>query len=200
MPELCVAQRTDEWLQLRLGKITASLAAACLGLDPYISRQKAWRKIMGCDKPDDNPFMAWGRQFEAAARLDFEAITGVFVTETGFWVHPDYPWLGASPDGLIGADEVFECKCPTIPPQRVPVHHRIQCIIETACTVRKACRYFAWGAKMAENAPHHIGDNTFMARVLPSGLPGLIERLHQFYTAYVVTGIEPPRRKRKRAA
>lgn len=190
MPLLVVAQRTDAWASARQGRITASLAAACLGLDPYMSARKAWRIITQGEKIPENHHMAWGRQFEAAARLDYEAVTGNIVEETGFHVHPVCDWLGASPDGLVGADGLAEIKCPTHPPAAIPLHHRIQCLIQLAVTERLWVDYFSWGC---------IGQK-FLGRVERAGIPGLICRLEAFYRQYVVTTVEPPRKRRKKAA
>lgn len=33
------------------------------------------------------------------------------VTSCGLFINPNYPFLGASPDGLIGADAIVEVKC-----------------------------------------------------------------------------------------
>lgn len=193
MPMVIDHQRTQDWLTARERKITASLAAACLGLDPYRSAKAAWREITGQktdaerDEYRTNRHMQWGVQFEAAARNDYEAITGNFVEETGFWVHPTLPWLGASPDGLIGHDGLVEVKCPTDAPGRVPINHRIQCLIQLAVTGRQWVDYFSWGSN----------GKRFLARVHRAGIPGLIVRLEAFYRAFVVTGIEPPRKKRK---
>ena len=30
----------------------------------------------------------------------------------GLVVHPDHPWLGASPDGILDATKLIEIKCP----------------------------------------------------------------------------------------
>ena len=190
MPEVKVAQRSPEWFEARRGRVTASLAAACLGLDPYISRQKAWRLIMGTEpEREENGFMRWGTEHEGDARTHYEAECGQFVTETGFWVHDDYPWLGASPDGLVGADGLFEAKCPQNLPERVPIAHRIQCGIELACTGRAWCDYLAW-----------TPDGHYLKRVTRAGGGCLVHRLKLFYLAHITTGIDPgrkPRRKRK---
>jgi putative phage-type endonuclease len=187
MPLLVEAQRTDQWHSARQGRITASLAAACLGLDPYTSRQKAWRSIVGAQVKDDNRHIRWGVQFEAAARLDYEAATGNIIETTGFWVHPTLDWLGASPDGLIGTDGLAEIKCPTNCPPRVPVHHRVQCLIQLFVTERVWCDYYSWGAS----------GQRFLARIHRAGLPGLVARLHRFYQDFVVPGVEPPRKRKK---
>ena len=33
---------------------------------------------------------------------------GCGVAENGFWVHREHAWLGASPDGLVGAEGLLE--------------------------------------------------------------------------------------------
>lgn len=196
MPEICVTQRTAEWLAAREGRVTASLAAACLRLGAHgATPMKAWREIVGkrteAEKQEyvRNRHLQWGVQFESAAKLDYEVHTGHMIVDTGFWVHPDYPWLGASPDGLIGSDGLVEVKCPTECPTKVPTHHRIQCIIQLLCTGRQWCDYWSWGAS----------GRRFLDRLyLRSEYPGLIARLKAFYETYVLTGICPPRKKARR--
>ena len=38
--------------------------------------------------------------------------TGGIVEETSFIVHPDYEFIGASPDGKVGNNGLLEIKCP----------------------------------------------------------------------------------------
>ncbi len=188
MPQLISDQRTDEWLGARMGRITASLAAACLGLDSHKSRAAAWREITGTGKQKQNRAMRWGQENEPKARAAYEVLTGNIVEETGFWVHPLYDWLGASPDGLIGDIGLLECKCPANLPPEVPVPHRIQCMVQLAVTGRLWCDYVAW-----VDDDHH-----FLQRIDRRGLAGLLHRLKQFYRAFVETGIEPPKRARRK--
>ncbi len=193
MPLLCEAQRTPEWHAARAGKLTASLAAACLRLDPYTSPQKAFRTIVGTEPDHDNEFMTWGRQHEMDALLSYEAESGLFVAVTGFWVHPLHNWLGASPDGLVGTLGLVEVKCPQTLPTRVPVHHRIQALVQLAVTGRQWVDYFAW-----------VPQGTFLRRISrPTGhgpsLDGLIKALRRFYETYVLTNTPPPRKTRKKS-
>lgn len=196
MPEICYAQRTQEWHDARKGRITASLAAACLHLDPYVSAKAAWRQIVFGEKQDPNRHMQWGIQFEGSARCDFENETGLLVTETGFWVHPDLPWLGCSPDGLIGKDALCEIKCPTEAEPKcglVPINHRIQMLIQLACTGRQVCYYYRWG----------MNNVCWMRQVRRAGIPGLIVRLKRFYDQFIAGPdgpVEPPRKTPKRRA
>lgn len=39
-------------------------------------------------------------------------MTGVKIESCGFFISQSHPFLGASPDGLIGTDTVVEVKCP----------------------------------------------------------------------------------------
>ena len=117
MPQITVAQRTPEWHAARKGKVTASIAAACLGLDKYTSRKKAWRTILGREPEDTgNPHLARGVLFEPKARWEYEVLTGNTVVETGLWTHPECEWLAASVDGCVGDDAILECKCPMVAP------------------------------------------------------------------------------------
>lgn len=190
MPQVTVAQRTDEWLQARIGKIGASNAAACLGLDPYKSARKAWREIMGIGVTLVNRHMQWGVTFEPAAKLDYESATGNMIEETGLWQHPELPWLCASPDGLIGSDGGLECKCPMRRPERLVLHHRIQILISLYVTGRSWWDYWSWPAPPQE---------PFLCRVYASrGTEGLVRRLEAFYRTFILTGVEPPRKKPRR--
>ncbi len=186
MPLLQHDQGSESWLQAREGRITASLAAACLGLDPNTSRAEAWRRIRG-KRWEGNHHTRWGQEFEPAARAQYEAVSGELVEQTGFWVHPLHDWLGASPDGLVGVEGLAEIKCPMKLPSCVPIHHRIQMLVQLACTDRLWCDYFAWA-----------GNEHFTRRIHRAGIDGLIARLESFYKTWVLTGIEPLRKIRKK--
>lgn len=56
--------------------------------------------------------LQWGTDVEPFAREAYELETGVAVTESGFILHPKYPFAGCSPDGLVGSDAGIEMKCP----------------------------------------------------------------------------------------
>ncbi len=56
--------------------------------------------------------LAWGTEVEPYAAEAYELQTGNVVTEAGFIQHPDYSFVGASPDGLVGEDGGLEIKSP----------------------------------------------------------------------------------------
>lgn len=188
MPLLISEQGTDTWLAARVGKITASVAAGCLGFDKHLSRAAAWRLIRGTPK-SPNRHMNYGREWEPAARRDYETATGLLVTRTGFWLHPCIDWLGASPDGLVGDDGLVEIKCPGEVPAFVPPAHRIQMLIQLEVTGREWCDYFAWVRKQ----------KPFLCRVHRcSGTVKLVRKLAAFREQYLLTGIQPPRKQRRK--
>ena len=181
-----IRQHTPEWFAARKGKITASIAAACLGLNPYESAAKAWRIIKGTEPDHDNYHMRRGRDKEAAARRLYEARHGVQVAEAGFVVHPQLPWLGASPDGLVGPMGVLELKCPKALPEDVPVYHTVQCVIQMACTGRWFTDYLAY-----------VGPGQIFERRIIRDLPMeacLLMKLAWFWQEYVVKGVQPPKK------
>ncbi|WP_320338761.1 lambda exonuclease family protein [Burkholderia seminalis] len=54
----------------------------------------------------------WGEEIEPFGREQAELVTGYIIAPGGFFTHPRYEFLGASPDGLIGDDGGYESKCP----------------------------------------------------------------------------------------
>lgn len=199
MPRLLIsAQRTAEWIEARKGRITASVAAACLRLNPNRSPQSAWREILGAkteaeakhDAPDAPPH--FGTVFEAEARLAYEAHTGEWVNETGFWVNEDYPFLGASPDGLIGEDGLVEVKCPEFCSFKVACRYRIQMLVQMVVCQRKWCDFWQWGWRAKE---------FYLERVFPlseTGTRALLKRLREWHERHVVGAEEPPRKVTRR--
>ena len=112
-------QGSNEWLQSRLGKPTASNFGKLItptgkpstSADGYINDLIA-QKITG-ELPEfyTNAAMERGNELEPAAKALYEFINGVEVVQVGLCLH-DTLDCGASPDGLIGVDGGIEIKCP----------------------------------------------------------------------------------------
>ena len=122
-----IEQRTEEWFQQRLGKVTASrisdvIAKTKTGVST--SRQNYLIQLVSerlTGKKGDsfvNQAMLDGIERESAARELYERTRGVSVTEVGFFDHPIIKNSGASPDGAVNAEEdgkyagLIEIKCP----------------------------------------------------------------------------------------
>ena len=114
-------QRSTEWFQARLGKVTASRVADVMAKTKtgYSTSRENYMAQLALElltgKPTEgyaNAAMQWGIEQEPNARAVYEAKTGQMVQEVGFIVHPTIEQAGASPDGLIGDDGMIEIKCP----------------------------------------------------------------------------------------
>ena len=122
-----IEQRTEEWFQQRLGKVTASrisdvIAKTKTGVST--SRQNYLVQLVSerlTGKKGDsfvNQAMIDGIERESAARELYMRTRGVSVTEVGFFDHPTIVMSGASPDGAVNAEEdgkyagLIEIKCP----------------------------------------------------------------------------------------
>lgn len=111
-----LVQGTDEWLQIKLGKLTASHAQAIAsngkGLDTLCFK-KVDELVSGeIEHGYKNADMERGNELEAVARFEYEMQTDNIVEKVGFIELDKY--TGCSPDGLVGEDGGIEIKCPNI--------------------------------------------------------------------------------------
>lgn len=110
-----IEQKSDEWLELRKGKFTASnaqaIANADKGLDSLCIELLAEKMALKSDAYI-NEDMQRGNELEAEARKEFEAFSGEKVRLVGFVENDKYDNAGCSPDGLISDDAGIEIKCP----------------------------------------------------------------------------------------
>jgi len=114
-------QRTPEWYAERRGRITASKVHDILKgkKGNYLKARETYMNMLAAEiitgKTKQLPpikAVLNGVEREPMARSAYEAVTGEWVDEVGFIIHPDYDFLGASPDGLVGKDGGTEFKCP----------------------------------------------------------------------------------------
>ncbi len=112
-----VAQNTDEWLDLRMGKATASKYAVIMAHEGHAfgepakeyALQLALERITGrrSDSQYTNEHMERGHQQEPLARMLYEEQNFVTVGNGGFFDCGEY---GTSPDGLVESDGLIEIK------------------------------------------------------------------------------------------
>lgn len=122
-------QRTEEWYNARLGKITASMVfdvcdrgAKGQTLKAYedYKMQLALERITGNPTESfSNAAMQWGIDTEPLAKEAYTLQTMQEVQDVGFLDHPTISNFGASPDGLLvdmfgkPLNKAIEIKCPT---------------------------------------------------------------------------------------
>jgi putative phage-type endonuclease len=116
-----VQQRSEEWFRARAGKFSGSRFADLMAVTrsgPSASRRNllatlAVERLTGtCVETYTNAAMERGTALEAEARDAYAFDQSVAVVEVGFITHPKYPFIGVSPDGLVGDDGMVELKAP----------------------------------------------------------------------------------------
>ena len=177
-----VKQLSSEWHLLRCNRITASVAAACLGVSSYHSPQKACRMIWGTEEHVSNYYMEHGREHEADCVCCYEDVTGNLTRETGFWVNDATPWLGASPDRTVLGGGLLEAKCSNKSYDTVPLGWIVQAYVQMWCCLEPWCDVAHWQDGCIS-----------IARVYPEKLQEIVGSLEQFYNIYVRESHEPRR-------
>ena len=154
MPAVDVQQGSGEWLQMRAGRVTGSKMADVLSrlknggetADRKNYKAQIVAEILTGNSAQSyvSPEMQWGTEQEPFARAAYEAATGVFVDQVGFYIHPAIERAGGSPDGLVGVDGAIEIKCGKTATHirwaladEVPPEHEPQMMFYLACTGRK---------------------------------------------------------------
>lgn len=185
-----IEQRSEAWFEQRRALITASNVGAILGLDPYRTPDDVMRQMVrdwhGAEREfTGNAATEWGVFNEKTAREQFEMMYEP-VTECGFFVRQEFPWLGASPDGLIGGNGLLEIKCPfglrnelnpvfkTIEEQP---HYYAQMQIQMLVTDRYYCHFYQW----SPNGDAH--------KLVQSDIDWITEnlpKLKSFYDRYLI--------------
>jgi hypothetical protein len=164
------AQRSDEWFELHIGRVTASYMGDVMDFlktgnkgpsakrNAYMGKKIA-EVLTGLIDQDGyvSPAMRWGNDHEDEARRAFEERREVMVDRIGFGIHPDIERFGASPDGLICDDGQIEIKCPEtsthirwIEGGVVPDEHRPQMYAQMAVFGRKWCEFASFDPRLTK--------------------------------------------------
>lgn len=106
---------------IRHDRITASRLPAVLGVSPYTTPAALMREMVREHFGDQKEFVGnvateWGHAHEAEAVATYELTQGREVLYSGTGqrtlAHPEYTFLAATPDGLVGDSKVLEVKAP----------------------------------------------------------------------------------------
>jgi putative phage-type endonuclease len=160
-----IQQGTAEWLQMRVGSVTASYMANVmekLKKGGETQARKNYKVELVCERITGlkyehyvTPSMEWGIENEPLARAAYEVETGFEAKPGGIALHDRIKWLMASPDGLVGEDGLVEFKCPTtathieyIGAGVVPPEYHWQMLCQMACSGRKWCDFVSFEPRM----------------------------------------------------
>lgn len=181
-------QRSKAWFEKRKGRVTGSNVGAILGLNRYKTADDVLREMVrawnGAEREfKGNQATEWGTFNEDGAIAEYQMETGNKVEECGFFVHPEHEWLGASPDGLIVDDGVFEVKAPyskrdnaDFKPLEEQEHYAAQVQIEMFCTGRTWAHFYQWSP---------IGTKLERVEIDPLFLEWAIPELRRFYDRFL---------------
>jgi putative phage-type endonuclease len=178
-------QRTAEWHQARLGKVTASCVYKVMAKTKtgYGADRANYMAQIICERltgvPTEtfvNAAMQRGTDLEPQARAMYSLETGNDVVEVGFIAHPTIKHSGASPDGLIDGDGLLEIKVPnpathiaTLRGAEIDRKYILQMQWQMACTGRAWCDFSSFCDVLPAEMQTHIRrvprDNDLIAEI-----------------------------------
>lgn len=160
-------QRTPEWWEARVGKVTASRIADVMARTKtgYAASRNNYMAELVVErltgKPTEgfsNSAMMWGIEKEPMARDAYSAARGDLVTEVGFLPHPKIPMTGASPDGSVPLSGIVEIKCPNtaqhieyLMTREPPQKYYFQMQWQMACAMATFCDWVSYDPRMPAN-------------------------------------------------
>jgi putative phage-type endonuclease len=107
-----IEQKTQEWLEMRKGKIGASDAPIIMKKSPFKTPYELWREKLSFDEPQSNYAMDGGNIMEPIARKVLEDKLGMALFPK-VKLHNERSWMMASLDALSFDERtVAEIKCP----------------------------------------------------------------------------------------
>ncbi|WP_208442486.1 lambda exonuclease family protein [Bartonella raoultii] len=164
-------QRSAEWFQARLGKVTASniyniLSKTAKGTptskyEDYKIKLITERLTEEISQSYITPAMQWGIKHEEEALKEYAFIYDTEVIKCGFIQHPTIEMAGASPDGFVGEDGLIEIKCPQSPnhvrffiDDTIKPEYTAQMQFQIACTGRKWCDFISYDPRFTGDKSH----------------------------------------------
>ncbi|XP_063215781.1 uncharacterized protein LOC134527223 [Bacillus rossius redtenbacheri] len=103
---------SGQWLELRRKMLTASNFGRICRRRPTTSCQNLVKSLIYSSSILNVPSHSHGRNSELIAIQQLEHQENIIITKCGLFIDSQLPFLGASPDGLIGDDGLVEIKCP----------------------------------------------------------------------------------------
>tara|TARA_R110000824_G_scaffold95990_13_gene230379 strand:- start:635 stop:1282 length:648 start_codon:yes stop_codon:yes gene_type:complete len=158
-------QRSPEWFEARLGKVTASRVGDAMDTlkngNPGMKRKNYARELLaeritGVEAEFYvNKAMQWGTDHEDEARNLYAFQTDADGEDVGLVLHPWIDNAAASPDWLVGSDGLVEIKCPnstthldTLLANDVPTGNLLQIHFQMICTGRDWCDFVSFDPRM----------------------------------------------------
>ncbi len=107
------AQKSTEWYEMRNKAITASAVGDAIGINKWKSPSDfLFSKYKSDFTHNINCYR--GNMYEEICRMNYEIENDVIVNEFSLLTHPDYSYIAASPDGIIGPLKKDGTQCLTV--------------------------------------------------------------------------------------
>lgn len=168
---MIVEQRSQEWFDMRKGKITSSEIHKIMGgktifdltdtAKTYLL-EKVSESLGGFAQSAMGAALDWGTDLEPLAIDTYSRIKGYTVDKASFIPVGDY--YGGSPDGLVQPDGIIEVKCPYNSAnhfkhgliktaedfKRIASNYYYQCISNMICAEARWCDFISFDPRVAE--------------------------------------------------
>ncbi len=196
-------QRTEEWYDARRSLITASSAASLLvrnkaTCEPYVNAYDL-SDIFDYNNKSCNPYSNktqylldkckqksfkgnlatfWGQKYEPVVTDLYSVLKQKEVLEFGLLIHPEYPFLGASPDGITPDGTMIEIKCPFrrkitgVP----PLYYWIQVQLQLEVCDLDKCDFVEYEFTEFKTEEEFLDDTTLEIEILNKGVLIQIEK------------------------
>jgi predicted phage-related endonuclease len=172
-----IEQGTDNWLNLRSGKFTASSIKNLFAKETTAAYQNeiyrvVFERLTGkrVESEYQSAYMKRGQELEPHARTRYELITFNKVDNGGFFEMTE--WAGASPDGLIGEDGILEVKSPAfgtmikyLIEKKLPNEYYYQVHSQLLITGRQWCDFVAFHPDLETLVIRVNADKAVMAEI-----------------------------------
>lgn len=151
MKKINLSQDSDEWLSWRRTSVTASDCAVIMDVNPYCDIDTLRLRKLGllAEEPC-NKYMQRGKDLEPVARKTWMEGTVKYV-EPAVVESTEYPYLGASLDGISSCDTyLLEVKCNGAKNHAIakkgelPPYHLAQVQHQLLVTGAEKCYYFSY--------------------------------------------------------
>jgi putative phage-type endonuclease len=163
-------QGTQAWMDARAGVPTASNFDKIVTTkgEPSKQREKymfqlAAERIVGKSMESfQSDAMARGVECESEARALYEMLNDCVVDTTGVCFYDESMQIGASPDGMVGADGLIEIKCPQ---SHTHVGYLIAGVLPTDYFQQVQGQMYVTGRKWVDFLSYYPGMKPFIVRV-----------------------------------
>ncbi|XP_045455750.1 uncharacterized protein LOC123665502 [Melitaea cinxia] len=143
-------RESSEWLEIRQKLITASNFGPVCKRKPLSNTANLVKSILYQKNLAHVASVAHGVENEKLALLQLQRQENVEILPCGLFIDSVHPFIGASPDGLIGQDIIVEIKCPftvsKIGLAKSIEQNKIQILKYNkdtkTCTINKKCHWY----------------------------------------------------------